>query len=97
MPVAVPLRPVRIARRLPLTRRQLEILSLLAQGLSNAAISEKLYLSPKTVDSHIGSIYANLDLADDPRAHRRVKAVLRYLEATGDAGVPAAAPIARAA
>ena len=95
MPVAVPLRPVRIAPVLPLTRRQLEILSLMARGLSNSAICTELWLSPKTVETHIGGIYANLGLAEEPGSHRRVQAVLCYLQAMGRARQPP--PVARAA
>jgi DNA-binding NarL/FixJ family response regulator len=62
-----------------LTERQRSVLSLMAQGRSNSAIGEHLSLTPKTVEAHIHSIFAKLDLplaADD---HRRVLAVLAYL------------------
>ena len=90
MSAAVPLRPA-----LPLTGRQLEILALMAQGLSNLAICRELHLSPKTVESHVGGIYSNLRLGEDPESHRRVQAVLLYLRATARVHPPA--PVARAA
>ena len=63
-----------------LTPRQLEVLALMAQGCSNAAIARQLYISAKAVVQHTSQIYERLDLvADDDGTHRRVSAVLRYL------------------
>lgn len=62
-----------------LTPRQREVLALLAEGRSNAAIAARLVITEKAVVYHISNIYAQLGLADDDDAHRRVQAVLRYL------------------
>src|SRR5207245_7276727 len=55
-----------------LTDRERDVLSLMAEGRSNQAISDKLYLTGKTVESHIRSIFTKLDLAPVPEDHRRV-------------------------
>lgn len=64
-----------------LTRREHHVLSLMAQGYSNAALSADLVLSPKTIEGHVHRIYTKLDLAPDEREHRRVLAVLKFLRA----------------
>jgi DNA-binding NarL/FixJ family response regulator len=64
-----------------LTAREREILALMAEGRSNRGICQKLYLSPKTVESHIHSIFAKLGIATAADDHRRVLAVLTYLRA----------------
>jgi len=64
-----------------LTDREREILAEMAQGRSNQAISDELFLSPKTVETHVGNIFAKLGLAPVPEDHRRVLAVLTYLRA----------------
>ena len=66
-----------------LSTRELELLSLMAAGRSNAAISAELWLSPKTVETHVRSIFTKLGLRETGAVHRRVIAVLMYLEATG--------------
>ena len=63
-----------------LTERERSVLELMAEGRSNAAIGRKLFLSPKTVEAHVHSIFAKLGLAQAPDDHRRVLAVLAFLE-----------------
>jgi DNA-binding NarL/FixJ family response regulator len=75
-----------------LSERELELLSLMAQGYSNGGIAAKLYLSPKTVETHVRSIFMKLALPPEAGAHRRVVAVLIYLDATqGEPELPVAA------
>ncbi len=62
-----------------LTAREQDILELMAQGRSNAAICARLFVSPKTVETHVGSIFAKLGLLPAADDHRRVLAVLSYL------------------
>jgi DNA-binding NarL/FixJ family response regulator len=66
-----------------LSPREREVLSLMAEGLSNHGICEKLVLSPKTVETHVGSIFTKLRLAPAPDDHRRVLAVLTFLRSLG--------------
>jgi DNA-binding NarL/FixJ family response regulator len=62
-----------------LTPREREILALMAEGRSNHGICEKLFLSPKTVESHVHNIFAKLRITAAADDHRRVMAVLAYL------------------
>jgi DNA-binding NarL/FixJ family response regulator len=62
-----------------LTEREREILALMAQGRSNQAISDRLHLSERTVESHVGSIFSKLGLEPTTDDHRRVMAVLLHL------------------
>jgi DNA-binding NarL/FixJ family response regulator len=62
-----------------LTEREREVLRLMAEGRSNQAISSRMYLSPKTVEAHVRSIFTKLGLELAPDDHRRVLAVLSYL------------------
>ena len=62
-----------------LTPREREVLSLMAQGLSNLAVAERLVVSTGAVEKHISSIFTKLDLAPSEHEHRRVLAVLRYV------------------
>jgi DNA-binding NarL/FixJ family response regulator len=65
-----------------LTEREREVLGLMAEGHSNRGICAKLYLSPKTVEAHVGRILQKLDLPESTDYHRRVLAVLTYLRQT---------------
>lgn len=62
-----------------LTDRELEVLTLMARGLSNRALADELFLNIKTIEAHVGSIFSKLDLELDDREHRRVLAVLAFL------------------
>lgn len=62
-----------------LTARELEVLSLIAEGHSNEGICKKLYLSPKTVETHVRHILGKLGIGETSDYHRRVLAVLAYL------------------
>jgi DNA-binding NarL/FixJ family response regulator len=64
-----------------LTAREREILALLAEGRSNVAIAERLHLAGRTVEKHVTAIFTKLDLTPAGSDHRRVLAVLRYLDA----------------
>jgi serine/threonine-protein kinase len=62
-----------------LTGREREVLALIAEGRSNQAIADLLVLSPKTVEAHVGRVFAKLGLDESPDYHRRVLAVLAFL------------------
>ena len=62
-----------------LTPREREVLGLMAEGLSNRGICDRLVLSPKTIETHVNSIFTKLNLAPAPDDHRRVLAVLAFL------------------
>jgi DNA-binding NarL/FixJ family response regulator len=62
-----------------LTRREREVLSLMAEGLSNQGIADQLTVSVAAVERQVTSIFSKLDLRQTPEDHRRVLAVLQYL------------------
>jgi DNA-binding NarL/FixJ family response regulator len=64
-----------------LTERERQVLALMAEGRSNQAIGERLFLSSKTVEAHVHSIFTRLGLHAAPDDHRRVLAVLAFLRA----------------
>ena len=66
-----------------LTPRELEILGLIAEGKSNAAIADALVLSKRAVEHHINGIFMKLDLGEPGEVSRRVKAALLYLARDG--------------
>jgi len=66
-----------------LTEREREVLSCMARGMSNSAIAKELFIQPRTVERHIGSIFSKMRLQPQPNAHARVHAVLAYLQDTG--------------
>ena len=65
-----------------LTPREREVLGLMAEGRTNASIAKQLWLTERTVETHVSSILGKLGLAQSDEDHRRVLAVLAYLRAT---------------
>ena len=63
-----------------LTPREREVLALMAEGLSNAAIASRLVVTDRAVEKHVTSIFSKLRLSSDGGAHRRVLAVLAFLQ-----------------
>jgi DNA-binding NarL/FixJ family response regulator len=63
-----------------LSPREREVLELMAQGMTNTAIADRLVISDGAVEKHIGNIFSKLGLEPRPEEHRRVRAVLTYLE-----------------
>ena len=66
-----------------LTPREQEVLSLMAEGRSNGGIAEKLVVSERAVEKHVSNIFWKLDLPASGKEHRRVLAVLAWLQAQG--------------
>jgi DNA-binding NarL/FixJ family response regulator len=62
-----------------LTERERDVLALMAEGRSNAAIAERLTISPRTLEAHVRQVFHKLDITDSPDDHRRVLAVLHHL------------------
>lgn len=69
------------SRLADLTDREREVLGQMAEGRSNQAIADRLFVTPKTVEAHIASIFSKLELLPTGEDHRRVLAVLAFLEA----------------
>lgn len=68
------------SRLAALTPRELEVLAQMAQGRSNTAIARKLFVTDRAVEKHINSLFSKLGLAEEDAIHRRVAAVLLYLD-----------------
>ncbi|MGI5237801.1 response regulator transcription factor [Dactylosporangium sp. CA-139066] len=73
-----------------LTDRERSVLELMAQGLSNAAIAGRLFLSEGAISKYTTTIFAKLGIAADDDTNRRVRAVLTYLGASGRHGTDSA-------
>lgn len=69
-----------------LSEREIEVLALVAEGLSNRAIGERLFIAERTVEAHITRILPKLGLADGPEVHRRVLAALAFVEGSRSQG-----------
>ena len=67
-----------------LSERERDVMRLMAEGRSNAAIGQQLYVSHKTVETHVASVFAKLGLHPTPDQNRRVLAVLKWLRAIGE-------------
>ena len=63
-----------------LTKREAEVLALIAEGLSNAGVAQELVVTVAAVERHVTSIFDKLGLQQSPEQHRRVLAVLNYLQ-----------------
>lgn len=74
----------RDSRLSALTKRQMEVLSLMAKGYNNASIARTLVLEEKSVENHINAIFGQLNLSRDNAAHPRVTAVLLYLQESAE-------------
>ncbi len=72
-------RPARASRLSELSDREREVLELVAEGLTDRAIAERLWVTPKTIETHVRHILAKLSLPADSQHNRRVLAVLTYL------------------
>ncbi|ANW64195.1 hypothetical protein BCA37_11860 [Mycobacterium sp. djl-10] len=72
-----------------LSRRERDVLALMAQGRSNAGIAKRLWITQGTVEKHVTKIMNKLGLADSSDDHRRVRAVVIFLEQTAQHTIPA--------
>ncbi|MFC0112053.1 response regulator transcription factor [Kibdelosporangium aridum] len=66
-----------------ITNREREVLSLMASGLGNRAIAQRLSVSERTVEAHVKNIFRKLELPVTERDNRRVRAVLTFLGSVG--------------
>jgi DNA-binding NarL/FixJ family response regulator len=69
-----------------LTPRELEVLAMVARGMTNATIAEELVVTDRAVEKHISSILTKLDLPAEAPVHRRVAATLVFLSEAGVGG-----------
>jgi len=74
-----------------LTEREREVLTLVAEGRSNRSVAAAMFVSEKTVETYTGRIFAKLGLTDTPESHRRVQAVLAWLQEQRDPSAPGGA------
>jgi len=74
-----------------LTEREREVLTLVAEGRSNRSVAAAMFVSEKTVEAYTGRIFAKLGLTDTPDSHRRVQAVLAWLQEQRDPSAPGGA------
>lgn len=72
-------RSVESSRLSKLTSRELEVLELVAEGRSNRAIAQSLFVTKRAVEHHISSIFSKLGLPNESEVHRRVRAALLFL------------------
>jgi DNA-binding NarL/FixJ family response regulator len=77
-------RPATRERLAELTEREREVLVLMAEGLTDLAIAERLWVTTRTVETHVRHILSRLGLPPDPQYNRRVLAVLAYLRDTDE-------------
>ena len=75
-----------------LSPRELEVLALMTEGLSNRAIGEQLAVELKTVETHVGRVFIKLGLHEDRYENRRVLAVLTFLGRAGRDAAPRPSP-----
>jgi DNA-binding NarL/FixJ family response regulator len=68
-----------------LTPREVDVLRAVAEGLSNSAIGQRLYISDRTVEVHTHRVFAKLGIAEDPSVNKRVAAAITYLGAVASA------------
>ncbi len=66
-----------------LTRREKEVLGLMAEGYTNISIAQRLSITERTVESHVNNIFSKLDLSSEATRNPRVMAVLLFLQAAG--------------
>ncbi|CAN5693774.1 hypothetical protein BH23CHL8_BH23CHL8_12160 [soil metagenome] len=64
-----------------LSPREREVLALVAEGMSNKAVAERLFVTDRTVEAHMAAVFSKLGLEETPDQHRRVRAVLTFLRA----------------
>jgi len=69
-----------------LSEREREVLAVVAEGLSNAEIGRRLFITERTVEAHVKQIFLKLSIDQAPETNRRVLAVLAFLRSSGDAG-----------